>query len=86
MAGFTSETEVGLPTYPSRRFVRAGGLTVAEVAEQKTSLVIGEREAEVTSTFAVLVQGIVNFIATEQVSRGPMAQSLFVGGKRPSLP
>lgn len=28
--------------------------------------------------FGVLVQGVVNFIATEQVSRGPMAQQLFL--------
>lgn len=63
------ETEVGLPTFPSRRFVRAGGLTVAHEGLLEYELVDIEgdgRSARARSLALTMLR------ATGWLSRGPM--------------
>lgn len=59
-------TEVGLPTFPSRRFVRAGGLTVAHEGLLEYELV-----DVVDGTAGALALTLVR--ATGMLSQGPMA-------------
>ncbi len=63
------ETEVGLPTFPSRRFVRAGGLTVAHegLLEYELVDVVGEGAGGRAGTLALTL-----LRATGWLSRGPM--------------
>ena len=74
--GLTAEggpTEVGLPTFPSRRFVRAGGLTVAHEGMVEYELV-DIREGGARSLALTLLR------ATGFLSRGPMAMRALPAG------
>ncbi len=63
------ETEVGLPTFPSRRFVRAGGLTVAHEGLLEYELVdIDGTDADARAHTLALTL----LRATGWLSRGPM--------------
>ncbi|MFP3905982.1 MAG: glycoside hydrolase family 38 C-terminal domain-containing protein [Acidimicrobiales bacterium] len=60
------ETETALPTFPSRRFVRAGGITVAH--EGLTEYELVDIEGETARTLAITL-----LRCTGWLSRGPMA-------------
>jgi alpha-mannosidase len=59
-------TEAGLPTYPARRFVRAGGLTIAHEGLLEYELV-DVRDGQAHALALTLLR------ATRYLSRGPMA-------------
>jgi hypothetical protein len=78
--GLTAEggpNEVGLPTFPSRRFVSAGGLLVAHdgLCEYELVDVVGEGEAARARALAVTVLRSVGLI-----SAGPMAMRALPAG------
>jgi alpha-mannosidase len=82
--GLTAEggpNEVGLPTFPSRRFVSAGGLTVAHdgLCEYELVDLEGEGEAARATSIAVTLLRCVGVI-----SAGPMAMRALPAG--PSTP
>jgi mannosylglycerate hydrolase len=69
--GLTAEggpTEQGLPTYPSRRFVTAGGLTVAHEGLLEYELVDHDDDGERAGTMAITL-----LRCTGMLSQGPMA-------------
>jgi len=83
--GLTAEggpNEVGLPTYPSRRFVEAGGLLVAHdgLCEYELVDVVGEPGHERAQALAITLLRCVGVI-----SQGPMAmRSLPAGPATPT--
>ncbi len=60
-------TEVGLPTFPSRRFVQAGGLTVAHEGLLEYELVDVDRAGTAGALALTLLR------ASRYLSRGPMS-------------
>jgi alpha-mannosidase len=78
--GLTAEggpNEVGLPTFPSRRFVSAGGLTIAHdgLCEYELVDIEGEGDAARASSIAVTLLRCVGLI-----SAGPMAMRALPAG------
>ena len=76
--GLTAEggpTEQGLATYPSRRFVTAGGLTVAHEGLLEYELVDLDATAETAGTLAITL-----LRCTGMLSQGPMATRALPAG------
>ncbi len=77
--GLTAEggpTEVGLPTFPSRRFVRAGGLTVVHEGLAEYELVGIGTDGRATELALTLLR------CTGVLSQGPMATRPLPAGPR----
>jgi mannosylglycerate hydrolase len=82
------ETEHGLPTFPSRRFVRAGGLTIAHEGLLEYELVDlapadgpGDTSTEAAHTLAITL-----LRCTGWLSRGPMAYRPLPAGPEVETP
>jgi hypothetical protein len=68
LAAEGGSTELGLPTFPSRRFVSAGGLTVVHEGLLEHELVDHDADGEDARTLAITL-----LRATGMLSQGPMA-------------
>lgn len=76
--GLTAEggpNEIGLPTFPSRRFVEAGGLTIVHDGLPEYELVDVDDESETSGAIAVTLLRCVGLI-----SSGPMAMRALPAG------
>ena len=73
-------TEQGLPTYPSRRFVSAGGLTVAHEGLLEYELVDLDDDATTAGTLAITL-----LRCTGMLSQGPMATRALPAGPLTAL-
>jgi alpha-mannosidase len=68
LAAEGGSTELGLPTFPSRRFVSAGGLTVVHEGLLEHELVDHDADGQAARTLAITL-----LRATGMLSQGPMA-------------